>query len=104
LPDLTPADFFLFSRVKEKLTGLTLTQESFKNSWEGVVRSIAKEDYATAFSAERSGAESAGKCRKVHSGQWQLMYVEKITQNKLFPKLIHGEVISPCPFDSTHTL
>jgi hypothetical protein len=59
LPDLAPADFFLFSRVKEKLAGLTLTQESFKNSWEGVVRSIAKKDYAAAFSADRSGAESA---------------------------------------------
>jgi hypothetical protein len=62
LPDLAPADFFLFSRVKEKLAGLTLMQESFKNNWEGVVRSIAKEDYAAAF---RRWKEWCGKYIRV---------------------------------------
>jgi histone-lysine N-methyltransferase SETMAR len=41
-PDLAPADFFLFPKVKAELAGQTLTQETFKKSWEGVVRSIAK--------------------------------------------------------------
>jgi histone-lysine N-methyltransferase SETMAR len=31
-PDLTPADFFLFRKVKAELAGQTLTQETFKNS------------------------------------------------------------------------
>ena len=48
-PDLAPADFFLFPKVKMELAGMTLTQETFKNTWEGVIRTIAKEDFATAF-------------------------------------------------------
>ncbi len=40
LPDLAPADFFLFPKVKAELAGQMLMQETFKNSWEGVVRSI----------------------------------------------------------------
>jgi histone-lysine N-methyltransferase SETMAR len=47
-PDLTPVEFFLFPKVKAKLAGQTLTQETFKNSCEGV-GSIAKEDFAAAF-------------------------------------------------------
>jgi hypothetical protein len=47
LPDLALADFFFLPRVKAELAGLTLTKESFKNTWEGVVRSIAKEVFAT---------------------------------------------------------
>jgi hypothetical protein len=49
LPDLAPVDFFLFPKVKAELAGQKLTLETFKNSWEGFVRSIAKEDFATAF-------------------------------------------------------
>ncbi len=48
-PDLAPADIFLFPRVKSELAGQTLTQESFKTSWEGVVRTIHKDDFAAAF-------------------------------------------------------
>jgi len=33
-PDLAPADF-LFSKVKSELAGKTLTQDTFKKSWEG---------------------------------------------------------------------
>jgi DNA polymerase III sliding clamp (beta) subunit (PCNA family) len=47
LPDLAPADFFLFRKVKE-LTGLHLTQESLKSAWEGVTHAIAKDEFATA--------------------------------------------------------
>jgi histone-lysine N-methyltransferase SETMAR len=48
-PDLAPADFFLFPRVKSELAGLSLKQETFQKSWEGVVRTIPKEDFAAAF-------------------------------------------------------
>jgi histone-lysine N-methyltransferase SETMAR len=49
-PDLAPADFFLFRKVKEELAGLNLTQESLKSNWEGVVRNIAEDEFAVAFS------------------------------------------------------
>jgi hypothetical protein len=55
LPDLALADFFLFPRVKAELAGMTLTQES----WVGVGRSIAKEDFAAAF---RGWKERREKC------------------------------------------
>jgi histone-lysine N-methyltransferase SETMAR len=48
-PDLAPADYFLFPRVKRELAGLTLTQDTFKKLWEGAVRSITAADFAEAF-------------------------------------------------------
>jgi [histone H3]-lysine36 N-dimethyltransferase SETMAR len=48
-PDLAPADFFLFRRVKEGLAGKTLDNNSLKKTWEGVTGPIATDDYATAF-------------------------------------------------------
>ncbi len=34
-PDLAPADLFIFPRVKSKLAGLLMNQESFQKSWKG---------------------------------------------------------------------
>jgi hypothetical protein len=50
LPDLPPVDFFLFSRVKSELAGLTFFQENYRNSWEGVVWIITNEEFAAASS------------------------------------------------------
>jgi hypothetical protein len=47
--DLAPADFFLFKRVKEELAGQTLDNGTLKMTWEWVIRSIAAEEFATAF-------------------------------------------------------
>jgi histone-lysine N-methyltransferase SETMAR len=62
LPDLAPAEFFLFPRVKYKLAGQTLTQESFKNSWEGVVRTIPKDNFTATF---RQWMERCEKCVRI---------------------------------------
>jgi hypothetical protein len=59
----------MFPKVEDELAGQTLTQETFKNSWEGVVRSIAKEDFAAAF---RRWKERCEKCIRVGGN-----YVEK---------------------------
>jgi hypothetical protein len=37
-------DFVLFLQVKSELAGVMLSQDTFKNSWEGVVRTITKEE------------------------------------------------------------
>ena len=68
-PDLAPADFFLFPTVKKELAGRTLTPDTFKTSWEGAVRTIAKEGFATAF---RRWYERCQKCVRIAGG-----YVEK---------------------------
>ena len=48
-PDLAPADFWFFPKVKAALAGKTLSAETFKKEWEGVTRPIAAEEYAAAF-------------------------------------------------------
>jgi hypothetical protein len=48
LPDLAPADFFLISRVKSELADMMLTQGTFNSSWEGVISTTTKEDFAVA--------------------------------------------------------
>ena len=68
-PDLAPADFFLFPKVKEQQSGLTLTQDSLKTTWEGVTRSIDREEFAAAF---RRWYERCEKCIQIGGG-----YVEK---------------------------
>jgi hypothetical protein len=48
-PELAPADFFLFPKMKKELMGLTLTRETFKNEWLGAVRALSAADFAEAF-------------------------------------------------------
>jgi hypothetical protein len=55
--------------VKEELAGLHLTQESLKSAWEGVMRTIGEDEFATAF---RWWYECSKKCVRI-----QGEYVEK---------------------------
>jgi histone-lysine N-methyltransferase SETMAR len=48
-PDLAPAEFFLFPPLKKELSGLTLTLTEFKTMWEGIIRTLTKDDFARAF-------------------------------------------------------
>ena len=48
-PDLAPADYFLFPKLKKELAGITMTQEKFKKEWEGVLRGISREEFAKTF-------------------------------------------------------
>jgi len=68
-PDLTPADFFLFPKVKEALAGITIAADGVKNAWDGVTRTITKEAYAAAF---QRWFERSQKCVRIGGG-----YVEK---------------------------
>jgi hypothetical protein len=52
----------MFRKVKEALAGITLDQESLKNAWEGVIRTITADDFATAF---RRWFERAEKCVRI---------------------------------------
>jgi hypothetical protein len=68
-PDLAPADFFLFRKVKEQLAGLNLTQESLKSTWEGVMCTIGEDEFATTF---LWWCECSEKCVRIQDN-----YVEK---------------------------
>ncbi len=68
-PDLMPADFFLFWRVKYELAGITLDHSSLKKEWERVTRSISADEFATAF---QRWYERCQKCIDIGGG-----YVEK---------------------------
>jgi len=67
--DLAPVDFFLFRKVKEALAGNTLAAETMKTTWEGVVRTIANDNFITAF---RRWPERCKKCVRIGGD-----YVEK---------------------------
>ena len=68
-PDLAPADFFLFPKVKNDLAGKTLRQEIFRSSWEGAIKKLSKDDFAAAFEKWMGRCE---KCISLEGG-----YVEK---------------------------
>ena len=48
-PDLAPADYFLFRRLKSDLAGVSVTPETFKTELERVLRSIGENKFAEAF-------------------------------------------------------
>lgn len=48
-PDLAPADFFYFPKVKEALAGKTLTDRSFKTEWGRAAKNVSKDDFDAAF-------------------------------------------------------
>jgi hypothetical protein len=72
LPDLAPADFFLFQRVKEQLKGLTLDQNKIKKMWEGSREPLPWRSLplpsgggtSTAKSASRSAVTMSKKAEK----------------------------------------
>jgi hypothetical protein len=48
-PDLAPADFFLFPKVKKELARLMLMRKIFKKKWKGAVRTLSAADFAEAI-------------------------------------------------------
>ena len=64
LPDFAPVDFFLFTKAKKQLAGLSLTQESLKKTWGGVSRTIIVDEFAAAF---RRWFERSKKCVRIGS-------------------------------------
>ncbi len=48
-PDLTPADYFLFPKLKKELAVFTMTQEEFKKEWEGVLRRVSRKEFGKVF-------------------------------------------------------
>ena len=48
-PDLAPADYFLFPKMKSKLAGKFLDSRSFKKEWDGVASTLTRDDFLTAF-------------------------------------------------------
>jgi hypothetical protein len=71
LPDLACADFFLFPRVKEQLSGISLNQETLKKNWEGVMQTIAVEEFAPAF---LSWLECCEKCIQIGGDYVKKLY------------------------------
>jgi hypothetical protein len=59
---MVPADYFLFPRVKTELAVISLMQESFKETLDGVTRTIAKDDFTAAFRRWKEGNE---KCDRI---------------------------------------
>jgi hypothetical protein len=45
---MLPEDYFLFLRARVELGAIYMTQEAFQKAWDGVLRTIAKEDFVAA--------------------------------------------------------
>jgi hypothetical protein len=48
-PDFSPADFFLFPEVKQHLANVTLTQDTFRSSWERAISTITTDEFSAAY-------------------------------------------------------
>jgi hypothetical protein len=46
---MVKAEYFLLPRVKAELAAISVMQESFQKTWDGVAGTITKEDFTTAF-------------------------------------------------------
>lgn len=68
-PDLAPADFFFFPKLKAELAGTRITDSSVRTVWERVTNSLTKEDFVAAF---EKWEDRWDKCVKVNGD-----YVEK---------------------------
>jgi hypothetical protein len=68
-PVMVPVDYFLFPRVKVGLGAIYKMQEAFPKSWDGVLRTIAKEDF---MAASRRWKKRCKKCFRIGDG-----YVKK---------------------------
>ena len=68
-PDLAPADFFLFPKVKELLAGTTIAGSGIKKAWKGVTRTITPAEFTAAF---RRWYKRSEKCVRIGGD-----YVEK---------------------------
>jgi histone-lysine N-methyltransferase SETMAR len=68
LPDLAPADFVLFPSVKRELADKTLTKETLKKEWEGVVRTLSAADFTSVF---RWRYDRCKKCVNIAGGSVQ---------------------------------
>ncbi len=58
-PNLAPLDCFLLNKAKMGAGRRSLAQDSIKNAWDGVARSLIAIDFAAAF---RSLLEHCKKC------------------------------------------
>jgi hypothetical protein len=47
--EMVKAGYFLLPRVKAELAVISVMQEILQKTWDGVARTIAKEDFTTAF-------------------------------------------------------
>jgi len=69
-PDLAPADFFLFPKVKSALAGVSMKRNSVQFNWDRVVRNITKDEFTEAYN---KWYHRAKKCVDINGD-----YVEKM--------------------------
>jgi hypothetical protein len=48
-PGLVPSHYFVSLRMNTKLEDISMAQETLQKAWDGVLRTIAKEDLAAVF-------------------------------------------------------
>ncbi len=87
-PDLAPADYFLFPRIKKELAGFTMTQDTFKKSWEGAAKSLRRrtslkrsgKGISATKSAFRSAADMLRKARNTNCPNYHRFLIISIVR------------------------
>jgi hypothetical protein len=46
---MAPTDYFLLTRMKAELVAISVTQQPLQKTWDGVLRTIAEEDWVAAL-------------------------------------------------------
>jgi hypothetical protein len=57
-PVMAPADYFLFTNMKAELAVISVAQEPFQKTWDGVLITISKDDFVTALRRWKEGGKN----------------------------------------------
>ena len=69
--DMSSIDFFMVPKTKLKLPDISMVQDSFKDTWEGAIKTLAKDDFTTAL---LNGLELCKKCNSIGSDHAEKSY------------------------------
>jgi hypothetical protein len=58
LPVMASADYFLFTNMKAELMVISVMQEPFQKTWDGVLITISKDDFVTALQRWKEGGKN----------------------------------------------
>ncbi len=97
-------DWFLssvnFPSVKSELAGLLLSQDNFKTSWEGVLRTINKDEFATVF---QQWYECSYECIQIGDDHFEKSWEINTFLTLIFVLLLkYSSLILVSPLSSCH--
>ncbi len=88
-------ELFSLSIVKSELAALSLSQESFKTYWVGVMRKIAQDEFTTAFWGSMSAAIIAFRSAMIILRKFRNNHLSKSNHGLFFIEIFKFDLIPP---------